>query len=157
MEKIKIIPYHKKYKSIFKSLNEEWISHYFQMEEVDYKVLDYPEEYILSKGGSIFVGLLEGEPLGVCALIKMEDSEYDFELAKMAVSPIARGKYLGFSLATYAIEFARNGGAKSIFLETNSKLAPAIALYKKLGFKDVPIKHSPYSRVDIQMALQIKH
>lgn len=63
-------------------MNEEWISNYFVMEEADYKALDNPEEYILDKGGRIFVALYKGEPVGVCALIKMFDDEYDYEMAK---------------------------------------------------------------------------
>lgn len=53
------------------------------MEESDYKALDNPEEYILGKGGKIWVALYNKEPLGVCALMKMNDHEYDFEMAKI--------------------------------------------------------------------------
>lgn len=52
------------------------------MEEADYKALDNPQEYILDKGGQIFVALYKGEPVGVCALIKMFNDEYDYEMAK---------------------------------------------------------------------------
>ncbi|ULT25076.1 hypothetical protein KUH03_40515 [Sphingobacterium sp. E70] len=44
--------------------------------------MDNPEDYILAKGGKIFVALYNSEPLGVCALMKMDDPNYDFELAK---------------------------------------------------------------------------
>lgn len=55
---VQIVRYEPKYQSVFKSLNEEWISRYFEMEETDYKALDNPQEYILDKGGAIFVALI---------------------------------------------------------------------------------------------------
>ena len=54
---IKIVPYEPCYQSAFRTLNEEWITAYFRMEEADYKALDHPKEYILDKGGAILVAL----------------------------------------------------------------------------------------------------
>jgi DNA-binding MarR family transcriptional regulator len=95
---VEIVEFEPKYQDSFKALNEEWISTYFEMEAADYKALDNPKEYILDKGGKIFVALYQGEPVGVCALIKMEDKNYDFEMAKMAVSPKVQGKSIGWLL-----------------------------------------------------------
>jgi len=123
------------------------------MEESDYKALDNPQSYILNQGGHILVALFDGEPLGVCALIKMNDGEYDFELAKMAVSPKAQGKNIGFLLASAIVDKARSLGAAKIYLESNTILKPAINLYHKLGFKKVAGKPTPYTRCNIQMEL----
>jgi len=153
--KVNIVDYTPAYKQAFKSLNEEWISTYFVMEESDFKALDHPQEYILDKGGAILVALYDGEPLGVCALIKMNDGEYDFELAKMAVSPKAQGKNIGFILASAIIERAKSLGASKIYLESNTILKPAINLYHKLGFQKIAGKPTPYSRCNIQMELII--
>src|SRR5690606_22143955 len=68
---VQITAYQDQYQDAFKSLNVEWISTYFKMEEADYKALDNPKTYILDKGGKIFVALYNNEPVGVCALIKM--------------------------------------------------------------------------------------
>lgn len=57
------------------------------MEEADYKALDHPKEYILDKGGAILVALYKDEPVGVCALCKMDHPLYDYELAKLACQP----------------------------------------------------------------------
>lgn len=145
-----------KYRSVFKALNEEWISKYFEMEEADYKALDNPEEYILDKGGKILVALYRDEPLGVCALIKMNDPEYDYEMSKMAVSPKAQGKNLGGLLGEAIVKTARELGASKIFLESNTILKPAINLYYKLGFKKVSGRPTPYKRANIQMELMIE-
>jgi DNA-binding MarR family transcriptional regulator/N-acetylglutamate synthase-like GNAT family acetyltransferase len=152
---VKIVPFEPQYLDAFKQLNVEWISTYFEMEEADYKALDNPQEYILDKGGKIFVALYHNEPLGVCALIKMKDSDYDFEMAKMAVSPKAQGKNIGFLLGQEIVKSAKEAGAKKIYLESNTILKPAINLYYKLGFQKVYGLATPYKRCNIQMELKI--
>jgi N-acetylglutamate synthase-like GNAT family acetyltransferase len=68
------------------------------------------------------VALYEEEPVGCLCLIKMDDLEYDYELAKMAVSPKAQGKNIGFLLGQTIIEKARSLGAKKLYLESNTAL-----------------------------------
>ncbi|MCD0456442.1 helix-turn-helix domain-containing GNAT family N-acetyltransferase [Chryseobacterium sp. LC2016-27] len=152
---VKIVEYEPKYRSAFKALNEEWISTFFEMEEADYKALDDPKEYILDKGGKIFVALYKDEPLGVCALIKMNDQNYDFEMAKMAVSPKAQGKNLGWLLGQAIIYSAKQLGASKIYLESNTILKPAINLYQKMGFEKIVGHQTPYKRCNIQMELNL--
>jgi GNAT superfamily N-acetyltransferase len=153
---IQIVDYDVKYKQVFRDLNVEWISTYFVMEEADYKALDNPNNYILDKGGHILVALYDGEPVGVCALVKThDDPEMDYELAKMAVSPKAQGKRIGWVLGQAVIEKARTLNAKSLFLESNTILTPAISLYYKLGFERITSRPSPYERSNIQMKLTL--
>lgn len=155
LENFEIVPYRDEFKDDFKSLNVEWISKFFKMEASDYKALDHAKEYILNCGGYIFVALVNKKAVGVCALIKMNNCPFDFELAKMAVSPDFQGNKIGFFLANEAIQKAKSLEAKSIYLESNTLLASAIHLYKKLGFKEIKGYPSPYDRVDIQMALAL--
>lgn len=154
--KVKIVDYIPEYKQAFRDLNAEWISKWFKMEEADYKALDNPEGYILNKGGYILVALYNNEPAGVCALIKMDDSDYEYEMAKMAVSPTVQGKNIGFLLGSAIVEKAILLGAKKIYLESNTILKPAINLYHKLGFNKVAARTSPYERSNIQMELVVK-
>ena len=153
---VQIVEYSAKYQLAFRSLNEEWISAYFEMEEADYKALDNPNDYILNKGGKIYVALYNNEPLGVCALIKMDDPDYDFEMAKMAVSPKAQGKNMGWLLGQAVINLAIESGATKIYLESNTILKPAINLYYKLGFQKIVGRPTPYKRCNIQMELNLK-
>lgn len=150
---VQIVDYESRYHSAFKSLNVEWISTYFEMEEADYKALDNPKEYILDKGGKILVALYDDEPVGVCALIKMNDT--DFEMAKMAVSPKAQGKNIGFLLGEAIVKTAKELGASILYLESNTILKPAINLYYKLGFQKVAGLPTPYKRCNIQMELKL--
>ncbi len=154
--KVKIVPFQDKYSTHFKKLNEEWIRKYFKMEEMDHKALNHPKEYILNNGGHIIVALYEGEPVGVCALIKMDHPKYDFELAKMGVSPKAQGKGIGWLLGRAVVEKAKSLGAKKLYLESNTVLRSAISLYRKLGFKKVAGESTPYTRSNIQMELELR-
>ncbi|HXO77922.1 MAG TPA: bifunctional helix-turn-helix transcriptional regulator/GNAT family N-acetyltransferase [Puia sp.] len=148
---VQIVDYTPSMQPAFRQLNEEWITKYFRMEESDYKALDHPREYILDKGGHIFMALYKGEPVGACAIIPMDDG--GFELAKMAVSPRAQGLGIGFLIGQACIDKARALGARRVYLESNTTLKPAINLYHKLGFRKVAGPPSPYERCNIQMEL----
>lgn len=150
---VKIVPYQPKFQKAFRALNEEWITTHFKMEQPDFDALDHPKKYILDKGGFIFVALWENQPVGVCALIK---KEFGYELAKMAVSPHARGKNIGYLLGKAVLEKAREQKAKKVFLESNTVLKPAINLYKKLGFKKIVGPPTPYERCNIQMEVLLR-
>ncbi len=151
---IKVVDYAPKYREAFKSLNVEWISKYWELEEPDFKALDDPEGYILNQSGVILIALDKGEPIGCCALIKQTDDT--FELAKMAVSPKAQGKGVGLLLGKSIVERAKLMGLKRLYLESNSVLKPAVSLYEKIGFKHIKGASSPYARCDVQMELQLK-
>lgn len=152
---VQIVAFQTSYATAFKQLNEAWIRKYFEMEETDHHSLDHPKEYILDRGGHILIALYEKEPVGTAALIKMNHPDFDFELAKMAVAPEAQGKGIGWLLGQASIGKARAMGAKSIYLESNTILGPAIALYEKLGFCKITGYPSPYARCNIQMALYL--
>ncbi len=151
---VQIVDFKPEYGTAFKALNEEWIGTYFTMEESDYKALDHVDDYILKPGGHIFVALYKGEVVGVCALIKMQNAPYDFELAKMAVSPSAQGINIGRLLGEAIIQKAKELGANSLYLESNTVLKAAISLYQKLGFEKIMGFPSPYERCNIQMELR---
>lgn len=150
---IKIIPYEQIHQAIFKSLNEQWITSHWQLEAHDLEVLDYPQQNIIDKGGYIFIATYRDRPVGVCALCKMYDMPYDFELSKLAVDSNVRGKGIGVLLCEAAIDKAKALGATKIFLESNTSLRPAISLYRKLGFKEIKEYNPIYARANIKMEL----
>jgi GNAT superfamily N-acetyltransferase len=138
----------------FRSLNQQWIERYFKMEPPDVEVLSDPQGAILNDGGRILFAIRDGVAIGCCALIRMDDGE--FEVAKMAVAPEAQGAGIGRALLTAAIELARSLGTRRLFLETNRVLTPAIHLYESLGFQHLPperVHPSPYARSDVVMEL----
>ncbi len=153
---VEIVEYQSHYKKTFYELNRKWIELYWELEPHDIEVLENPEKHILEKGGHIFVALYNGFPVGVCALCPMpEESPYDFELAKLAVNNSIQRKGIGRRLCDAVVNKARELGGNMLFLESNTRLKPAIALYRKLGFKELPEYHPAYARGDIQMELPL--
>lgn len=156
MEAIKIIPFTLEYATAYKELNLEWIVKYFKVEQTDTDQLDNPEKYILSKGGQIFMAIYKGEVLGTCAMKPVEDYDDMYELAKMAVSPKARGMGIGWLLGQAIIEAAKELQLKKLYLESNTILKPALNLYRKMGFVKVTGHATPYERSNIQMELNLE-
>jgi GNAT superfamily N-acetyltransferase len=141
----------------FRRLNEEWIVRYFAIEAKDEETLADPQTTVLDGGGRIFFAVLNGEPVGCCALIAAGHGE--FEVAKMAVTETSRGAGVGRRLLEAVIAGARVSGAKRLTLETNHKLTPAIRLYESVGFRHVPperIAESPYTRADVWMEMDLE-
>jgi putative acetyltransferase len=138
----------------FERLNREWIEQHFVLETEDLQVFGDPAGRIVAPGGEVFF-LLDGDGVrGTCAVIRHDAETY--ELAKMAVAPTARGRGYGDRLVEAAIAFARGAGARRLMLVSNTRLAPALTLYRKHGFRDVPLDPANgYSRADIQLELPL--
>jgi ribosomal protein S18 acetylase RimI-like enzyme len=150
---IEIIEYEQEHQPQFERLNREWIEKYFHMEEVDLFVLQHPEQAILAEGGAILMARCNEEVAGTVALRKMSDEVYEF--TKMAVDPAFRRRGIAEQLSRAAFEKARAIGASKVILYSNTILEGAILMYRKLGFREVPIEDSMYKRSDIKMEIQL--
>lgn len=53
------------------------------------------------------------------------------------------------------MEYAASRGAKKLLIVSNTKLSAAMHLYQKAGFREVPIDHMEYDRVNIQLELML--
>ena len=149
-----IVAWRPELRADFERLNREWIERYFAVEAGDLEVFRDPEAAIVAPGGQIFFVTEAGEVQGTCAVVRRDTETY--ELAKMAVAPAARGRGHGDRLVRAAIGFARAAGGRRLLLVSNTRLAPALALYRKHGFRDVPLDPSNrYSRADIQLELSL--
>jgi GNAT superfamily N-acetyltransferase len=138
----------------FRTLNEEWITRYFVLEEKDSASLRDPHGKILDRGGRIFFAVRGNRAVGCCALVPMGAGE--FEVAKMAVTESARGGGIGRKVLERVVAEARATGARRLYLETNHVLETAVHLYESVGFRHVPkerIIPSPYARADVYMEL----
>jgi len=151
-DQVKILDYAPTHQPAFEKLNRDWIEKYFWMEPIDFEVLQHPDKHIITTGGSILLASYNNEIVGVVALKFVTTGVYEF--TKMAVDEKFQGKKIGMALAEAAIDKAKAVGAEKIILYSNTKLAPAIALYRKLGFKEVPLD-GPYKRSDIKMELPL--
>jgi putative acetyltransferase len=151
---MQIVAFEPRHAEAWRSLNEAWISRHFTLESKDREVLDDPVGKIIAKGGHIFMGERDGAAIGCVSLIPMADG--GFEVAKMTVSEAARGTGLGKALMQACIDKARELGATRLYLETNSSLGPALALYRASGFRDLPPRETPYARCDVWMELPLR-
>lgn len=141
----------------FRTLNEEWIKLHFTLEKKDNETLGDPENTILRRGGEVFMVYVDGRAVGCVALIPM--GEGVFELSKMAVAADLRGRGIGRRLLVYAIDKARQMGARSLFLGSNSVLKNAVHLYESVGFRHVPPDQLPdtgYARADVFMEMALE-
>jgi ribosomal protein S18 acetylase RimI-like enzyme len=121
------------------------------MEPLDIAVLQNPEEHILKNGGAILMALYNGEVAGTVALRKMEDKTFEF--TKMAVDPIFRRKGIAERLCYASFEKAKELGAETVILYSNTLQAAAIKLYEKLGFRHLPVENNVYKRANVKMKI----
>jgi len=138
----------------FHDINAEWIGAMFRIEQADREVLENPRAQIIDPGGAIlFVEAAGLGIVGTCALRKT--GPRCAELTKMGVRASARGLKAGEFVLAATIERARAMGIDKLYLLTNSKCAPAIHLYEKLGFvHDAGIMAeygARYERCDVAM------
>jgi ribosomal protein S18 acetylase RimI-like enzyme len=151
---VRIIDYEAHHQRDFKRLNVAWIEKSFIVEDVDLEVLDRPHENIIAPGGAILLAEEEGAVVGTCALVLIAPGEY--QLVKMTVDERFRGKGIGRALCVATLQRARELGAKKVVLYSNKKgSSEAIALYRKLGFIERPLRTQAYARADIYMELAI--
>jgi len=146
---VEIVPFERRHAADFRRLNVEWLEKYFRVEPIDEEVLSNPLR-ILSDGGAIFLARYRGEIVGTCALLNVGGGR--FELAKMAVTAGHQGLGIGRKLIQAVIAESCSRGARELFLESNSRLMPAITLYESSGFAHAPRPEpSHYERSDIYM------
>jgi ribosomal protein S18 acetylase RimI-like enzyme len=144
------VPAHQPY---FERFNREWIEKYFWLEELDKFVLQHPKEAVLDKGGAILMAAWRGVIAGTVALKKVDDSVFEF--TKMAVDEAFRRRGIAEALSYAAFEKAKKLGGSKVILYSQTGLVPAITMYKKLGFVEVPLQKGIYARSDIKMEIDL--
>jgi GNAT superfamily N-acetyltransferase len=112
-----------------------WLDADFCLHRFDEEMADLPAMYgppggllLLAFDGEVAVGCIGFRTLqpGVC------------EMKRLYVVPSARGGGLGRRLVLQLLEEARSAGFKRMVLDTIPKLATALALYREMGFVEVP-------------------
>lgn len=150
--RIDIVEYRPEHRERFKEINVQWITRKYVMEEEDIKTVEDPEAYVLKDGGKIFIALYNGYPVGTCAYLNM--GQGIFEMIKMAVDENYRGLKIGWAIGRTSVDAMKAYGAASIILFSNrTGSAAAIEMYKKLGFVEIPLGQSEFTRADIKMEL----
>lgn len=140
----------------FRDLNLAWVEQYFTVETEDRAQLEDPQTHILDKGGAILIADLGDEAVGTVGLVPGHGAGV-LELIKMSARSDLKGQGIGRALMDAAIAKAKAMGAAKIWLETNTVLAAALALYRKSGFRELSgdeLTATPYDRCNCQMVLE---
>jgi ribosomal protein S18 acetylase RimI-like enzyme len=149
-----VVRYREEFQNAFEQLNREWIESYFVLEPADHEILGDPRRTILDPGGQVFFVLDRGEVQGTCAVLRHSDDEC--EIAKMAVAPASRGRGYGDLLMEACLAFAREIDSRRVVIVSNTVLSPAIRLYQKHGFVQVPLAgDGRYRRANIRLELEL--
>lgn len=150
---IEIVEYSDELATCFHDLNKKWLEKYFVVEPIDQEMLADPKKFFIDTGGYIFFAKVNGVVAGTFALIKVSDGIY--ELSKMAVDEKYQGKKIGNELLAFCLHKAKELQIDKIILYSNTILGPAIHLYRKYGFAEVPVGNSEYKRSNIKMEINI--
>lgn len=142
-----------RYAADYVRLSVEWLEKYVRVEPADEAILYHPHEAVLDNGGMIFFALDGETPIGTVSMIRMADG--CFELAKLAVTQGYKGQGVSKLLMDAALKFAREKGCERVILFTNRRLVPAIGLYRRYGFQEVPLVDNEYEESDMRMELNL--
>lgn len=93
-------------------------------------------------GASIFCAWEEGQLIGYLILYFVLD---EGEIARIAVRKPSRRKGAAGKLLGRALEFCAEKEIRTLFLEVRKSNAPAIAFYRKWGFKEDGIRKNFYT------------
>lgn len=158
---IRVVPYHPALLPAFQALNRAWISRYFHVEAEDERELEQAEEVVVNAGGQIFFALPQDAPLVPqqvlgCVGIYLRAPDC-YEIIKLAVRDDAQGLGIGRRLMQEALDFVAAQGAERAVILSHNSLAPAMALYKAMGFSEAELgyKHL-FERCNIELVCPLK-
>lgn len=109
---------------------------------VDLEYQGFSQELVALPGqyappsGDLLLAKVNGEVAGCVALRALDQST--LEMKRLYVQPSARGMGLGKRLVEAAISLARQSGYAELRLDTLASMASAQALYRTLGFVEIP-------------------
>lgn len=145
---MEIIEYQKKYLQDFIDLNKSWVEKFFVMEQEDWEILNHTED-ILQKGGMIYFAIEEKKVLATCMVYPSGNNIW--EICKLAATEKYQGHGAGTAVFQACMDYAIRHGAKKLTLISNHILKPALHIYEKCGFKQVPlVRGEEYQRADVQ-------
>lgn len=111
----------------------------------DAELSGLPGDYAEPRG-ALLLARVDGQVAGCCALRPLDNVDYPnaSEMKRLYVRKPFRGSGLGRQLAEAILDAARRAGYGCVLLDTLDDMEAARALYRDLGFGDIPpYYHSP--------------
>ncbi|MBW0278472.1 bifunctional helix-turn-helix transcriptional regulator/GNAT family N-acetyltransferase [Shewanella xiamenensis] len=120
--------------------------------------LDCLSQIYSQAGAQYWVVEYEGRVVGGAGIAPLANNAGICELQKMYFMPEIRGKGLAKRLALLALDFARQTGYQSCYLETTAILKEALKLYEHLGFYPLsaPLGNTGHHACEIPMLLPLQ-
>lgn len=121
---------------------------------------DHLFELFQQKNCALFVAVENEKLLGCCGIFPTEGLPDDCaELVKFYLHKDARGKGIGRQLMEASINFAKEAGYKSIYIESLPEFSTAVSIYEKQGFSylDKPLGNSGHSGCNLWMLKDISN
>jgi ribosomal protein S18 acetylase RimI-like enzyme len=111
-------------------------------QDFERELRELPGDYVPPRGALFLAESDPGSFLGCVALRPLDATIA--EMKRLYLRPSGRGTGLGRRLAVHVIDEARRLGYRTIRLDTLPSMAQAIALYRTLGFREIPpYRHNP--------------
>lgn len=148
---MKVDTYKPKYKEAFVRLNTEWLTRFYWIESYDQYAMDHVEE-LIEQGAMAFFTLDDKEEvIATCMVMPLEGATW--EICKLAARNQYTGTGAGSAVLLAAINYAEQHGARKEVLISCRGLKPAIHLYQKFGFHEVPYRKEFWKsgKADIEM------
>lgn len=98
--------------------------------------LNHLSRYYAAPGRGYWV-LWDGALLGGAGLAETDVLPQFAEMQKLYLADEAKGRGLGRRLAEHVEAMAREMGYRGLYLETHTNLTAALALYEKLGYRQI--------------------
>ncbi len=152
---MEIVAYEPRYKEDFVRLNTQWLTRFYWVESFDQYAMDHVEE-LIEQGAMAFFALdNKKEVIATCMAMPLEENTW--EICKLAAKNQYTGTGAGSAVLKAAMNYAEQHGAKKEVLISCRGLKPAIHLYKKFGFKEVPYRKEFWKseKADIEMEREV--
>lgn len=110
------------------------IDSYFDARAFEAELAGLPGKYAPPRGRLLLATVGE-RPVGCVALREIDDASC--EMKRMFVYPDQQGRGVGRALAEAIVRDARAIGYRRMLLDTSFRQAEALALYRRIGFRDI--------------------
>lgn len=144
---MELIQYDCRFKQAFIDLNTAWITGLFGFLEQEDLNTFHNIETELQKGAMIYFAVEQDNVMATCMTKRLDD--HTWEICKLAAAEHSKGHGAGSAVFERCMDYAILHGAERLFILSNSRLAPALHIYRKHGFQEIKLDHYEYERGDI--------